>query len=239
MKKNKNYFIVVLFGLMSFMQLSCNKSISETKVQTKEEKIDSAAIEVKKAVKDFKDDGYKPEFFNEIECDSLYPNKKYIISINGNFEKVDENDLNSEFIFYQLKNNRKVEIYRDSVFIRFGGVEFKDFNNDNIKDILIQNESDVRSNLTYNLYLIDLGKDKLKKIKGFNEIKNPRFLSKYNLIDNYVMSGREWTSFYQIEGDSVKDFGYVIYQGEDENGNPYNYEDVYKRTLNKILKSKK
>ena len=52
--------IVVLFGLMSFMQLSCVKP----KTETKEEKIERNEKEVKKAVKNFGDDGYKPEFFN-------------------------------------------------------------------------------------------------------------------------------------------------------------------------------
>lgn len=223
--------IVVFFGLLSFMHLSCEKSKSVTEEQKKQRIED----EVKAAVKYPKSE-YNPEFFEEIECDSLYPNKNYKIVVKGNFEKLDNNEHNSEFILYQLRSNKDVEIFRDSIFIRFGGIEFKDFNNDNIKDVLIQNGSDVRSNLTYNLYLVDLKNDKLNKIKGFNEIKNPRYLAKYNIIDNEVMSGRIWTSFYQIKGDTVKDFGYVIYRGEDENGNLDTYDEDYKKTLNKIIK---
>ena len=105
--------------------------------------------------------------------------------------------------------------------------------------MLFKNISDLRSNWTYNLYLVDLKKDKLKKIKGFNEIKNPHYLPKYNIIDNEVMSGRIWTSFYQIKGDTIKNFRYEIYRGEDENRNPDTYEEDYKHTLNQILKNKK
>lgn len=230
--------IVVFFGLLSFMHLSCEKSKSETEI--KEEKIQQVIKEVKAAVKEGSGSTYTPGFFKEYdkECDSLYPNKKYKISIKGNFEKIDKNDHNSVFVFSQIKDGKTIEIFKDSIFIRYGGVEFKDFNNDNIEDILIQNDSDVRSNSTYNLYLVDLKKDKLKKIRGFNEIKNPHFLPKYNLIDNEVMSGRDWTSFYEIQGDTIKDFGYTLYWGEDENGN-VNTKDDYKKTINKILKSRK
>lgn len=221
---------------MSFMQLSCVKS----KTETKEEKIQQAIKEVKAAANKEQKSKYNADFFDEIECDSLYPNKKYKISLKGNFENVDKNDHNSEFILYQLKDNKKVEIFRDSIFIQYVNIiKFIDFNNDNVKDILIKNISDVRSNWTYNLYLVDLKNNKLKKVKGFNEIKNPRFLSKYNLIDNEVMSGRNWSSFYEIKGDTIKDFGYEIYRGEVENGNPDTYDEEYKKALNKILKRKK
>lgn len=218
------------------MQLSCMKS----KIETKEERIQQAIKEVKSAVNKGSKSKYNADFFNEIECDSLYPNKKYKISIKGNFENVDKDDHNSAFVFYQIKDGKKIEIFKDSIFIQLVDiVKFIDFNNDKVKDILIKNISDVRSNWTYNLYLVDLKNDKLKKIKGFNEIKNPRYLSKYNLIDNEVMSGRNWTSFYKIEGDTIKDFGYEIYRGEDENGNPDTYDEEYKKVLNKILKRKK
>jgi len=48
-------------------------------------------------------------------------------------------------------------------------------------------------------------------IKGFEEIKNPSYIPNHNLIDNYVNSGKNWTSFYKIQGDSIKDFDIVVY----------------------------
>jgi hypothetical protein len=115
-------------------------------------------------------------------------------------------------------------------------VRFSDFNGDNIKDILIQNISDVRSNPTYYLYLVDTTHDKLTKIRGFEEIKNPSYVSKYNLIDNYVLSGQTWTSFYKIQNDTIKDFDIVIYDDNLGNGN---YERDYNKAIKKILTAEK
>ena len=69
-------------------------------------------------------------------------------------------------------NGQYVPIFSDSIFNTVQEVGFTDFNNDGIKDILVQNISDVRSNWTYYLYLVDTAQNKLKKIKGFEEIKN-------------------------------------------------------------------
>src|SRR5690606_14133857 len=115
-------------------------------------------------------------------------------------------------------------IFVDSIFSIVAEVKFIDFNNDGIRYILIQNDSDVRSNWTYNLYLVDTLNNSIKKVKGFNQIKNPNFIAKYNLIDNEVMSGSNWTSFYQIQNDSILVFGYVIYPRIDEHGNDVDYD---------------
>ena len=80
--------------------------------------------------------------------------------------------------------------------------------------------------------LVDTTQNKLKKIKGFEEIKNPNYLPQYNLIDNYVMSGQIWTSFYKILGDSVKDFDIVIHDDQIDNGH---YVREYKKAINSIM----
>jgi len=175
-----------------------------------------------------------------ILCDSVYENKNYQITLRFFSEEksYDEGDKNTVFIFSKKENGKYKELMRDSIQSHFGRYEFEDFNGDKIKDILIQNISDVRSNWTYYLYLVDLKNDKLTKIKNFDKIKNPHYLPKYNLIDNEVMSGRNWTSFYQIQKDTVFDFGYVIYQGEDENGIYSDLNKEYPKTLSKVLKNK-
>jgi hypothetical protein len=170
----------------------------------------------------------------EVICDSIYKNKGYKITITRFFESqsYDEDDFNALFVFYKLRNGKYVEIYKDSILSQYEGIKFEDFNNDKIKDILIENISDVRSNLTYYLYLVDTTHDKLKKIKGFEEIKNPNYLPQYNLIDNYVMSGQIWTSFYKIKNGRIKDFGIEIIDDQSENGT---YERDYKKAIKKIL----
>jgi hypothetical protein len=176
----------------------------------------------------------------EINCDTVYPNKNYKIKLTQFDTTIGDYDTipNSVFVFYKEFNGQKLKLFSDSIHImsQYQNVKFSDFNGDNIKDILIQNISDVRSNPTYYLYLIDTTHDKLTKIRGFEEIKNPNYVSKYNLIDNYVLSGQTWTSFYKIQNDTIKDFDIVIYDDNSGNGN---YERDYNKAIRKILTMEK
>lgn len=173
----------------------------------------------------------------KINCDSIYSQKGYLVSLE--FDPKNEIILNVLFTFSNKINGKEKIIYQEKLHSQFQNVEFIDFNGDGIKDILVENISDVRSNLTYNLFIVDFKNQKLRKIEGFDEIKNPNYLAEYDLIDCMVMSGRNWTSFYKIEGHKVKDFGYVVEDGEDENGKDLEYDKNYKLTLAKILKSEK
>lgn len=177
----------------------------------------------------------------KINCDSIYNQKGYFVSLefDPKDESWDETQNNVVFTFSKKINGKEKIIHQEKLFSTFKRIEFIDFNADGIKDILVENTSDVRSNLTYNLFIVDFKNQKLRKIEGFNDIKNPNYLEKYNLIDCMVMSGRNWTSFYKIEGNKVKDFGYVIEDGEDENGKDLEYDKNYELTLAKILKSEK
>ena len=169
-----------------------------------------------------------------INCDTIYKNKHYSLELTSINSIQEEDNKTRAFIFRIIKllNSQTIEIYKDTIQSITQEVLFVDYNNDGIKDVLIQNTSDVRSNQTYNLFLVDIKKDKIKKVRGFNIIKNPNFLTKYNLIDNYVLSGREWTSFYKIQSDSIVDFGTVIYNTHSDDGL---YEADYKRAIEDVL----
>jgi len=173
------------------------------------------------------------EFF----CDSIYNDKGYKIILTKFDPKNDEENtkFNSIFELYKHENRQYNLIYSDSIFNTVLEVKFADYNYDNIKDILVQNYSDVRSNWTYYLYLLDSKNDKLIKIKGFENIKNPKFLTKYNLIDNYVNSGTNWTSFYEIRKDSVINYNIVVYDDLTENST---YKKDYLNAIKRILKDK-
>lgn len=123
----------------------------------------------------------------EILCDTVYPKKAYKIKLLA-FDPMNEDETipNTLFTISKLTNGKYLPIFSDSIFNRVQEVRFEDFNNDKVRDILVQNYSDVRSNWTYYLYLADTLQDKFQKIKGFEEIKNPNYLPQYNLIDNYV-----------------------------------------------------
>ncbi|QQQ29583.1 XAC2610-related protein [Chryseobacterium indoltheticum] len=222
--------IIVFLVLTSI--ISCHKHLETQKITST--KINTSAM-VKNDIP-----AQDSIFENEIICDSVYQNKNYkIVLRHFSREKgYDENDKNTVFIFSKKINGKYEELLRDSIESHVGAYEFQDFNGDKIKDILIQNISDIRSNWTYYLYLVDLKNDRLTKVKNFNQIKNPHYLPQNNLIDNEVMSGRNWTSFYQIKKDTVFDFGYVIYNGEDGNGNAVDFDKEYDKTLSKVLKNK-
>jgi hypothetical protein len=169
----------------------------------------------------------------EIVCDSVYKNKGFKLTlILFDTTNEDETIPNTIFNLSKLTNGQYLSIYSDSIFNKVQKIHFADYNNDNIKDILVQNFSDARSNWTYCLYLVDTALNKLKKIKGFEEIKNPNYLPQYNIIDCYVISGTNWTDFYKIKGDSIKDFDVVIYDNQAGSGN---YDRDYKKAINSIL----
>ena len=172
-------------------------------------------------------------YATEILCDTVYENKGYKITL-VRFNSTNKNETipNTLFTLSKLTNGQYIPIYSDSIFSESHGVTFEDFNNDKVTDILVRHTFDVRSNSHYYLYLIDTVQDKLKKIKGFEEIKNPNYLPQYDLIDNYVMSGQIWTSFYKIKGDTLRDYNIVIYDDQTEGGS---YDRDYKKAIKSIL----
>jgi hypothetical protein len=173
----------------------------------------------------------------EILCDTVYKNKDYKLTLTlFDTTNRDETIPNTLFTLSKLTDGHYFPIYSDSIFNKVQEIHFSDFNNDNLKDILVQNISEVRSNWTYYLYLVDTTQNKLKKIKGFEEIKNPDYLRQYNLIDNYVISGRNWTSFYKIQGDNIKDFDIVIYDNQIDDGS---YDRDFKKAIKTILAKEK
>jgi hypothetical protein len=173
----------------------------------------------------------------EIMCDTIYKNKGYKLTLTL-FDTTNEDETipNTLFTLSKLTNGQYLPIYSDTIFNKVQKIHFADFNNDNVKDILVQNFSDVKSNWTYYLYLVDTTQNKLKKIKGFEQIKNPSYLPKYNLIDNYVISGQIWTSFYKIRGDSIKEFDIVIYDNQKDDGS---YDRDYKKAIRTIMAKEK
>lgn len=111
-----------------------------------------------------------------IYCDSIYKSARYKLTlISDPSSNEDETLKNSIFRFEKVVNGKEIEVFSESLFSSAKDVKFEDFNNDKVRDILIQNISDVRSNWTYYLYLVDVKANKLKKVIGFQEIKNPRY----------------------------------------------------------------
>lgn len=180
-------------------------------------------------------------YTREILCDTIYPLKGYkLVYYHFSDEtSYDTGVYNTTITFLQFRNGAYKEFYKDSLQCFFEEIRFEDFNGDKVKDLLVENISDVRSNLTYYLYLIDTVQNTVKKIKDFEQIKNPQYLEKYDLIDNQVMSGRNWTGFYKIREDRAVDLGYTVHWTPDEHGLPKDPDKEYQRILSEILRKEK
>lgn len=171
----------------------------------------------------------------EVKCDSIYKDKKILIKLSTFDGKKDgfKEEKNSILIIEQNLKNKKSIILKDSIFSSVQKIEFSDFNNDNIKDILVQNTSDVRSNWTYYLYLYNVKTNSFKRVQGFEEIKNPKYNSKENIVESYVVSGQDRIGFYRIKNYKVLDLKTEI---TDDHGE--NFEKDYQNAIKK-LKAKK
>ncbi len=89
-------------------------------------------------------------------------------------------------------------IFVDSLYCKKPDIQFKDFNNDRVRDVLIFNMYDVRSNVMYYLYVVDQKSKRLIRVKGFEDVKNPELNPKENVITSFVVSGTDRYSFYRI-----------------------------------------
>ena len=170
-----------------------------------------------------------------VKCDSIYKGKGITIKLKK-FETEKQGyfgEKNSILTISQKLNGKNSVLIKDSIFSLLQEIKFQDYNNDKIKDILIQNISDVRSNWTYNLYLYNLKTNSFKKVKGFEEIKNPGYNSKYKIIESHVMSGRNWTGFYSIKNNKIYD-----YKIEITDDGSSKYEKEYQKAIKKILAKK-
>jgi hypothetical protein len=51
-------------------------------------------------------------------------------------------------------------------------------------------------------------------VKGFEEIKNPKYNSKENIVESYVVSAQNWVGFYKIKNNIAVDLKIEIDNGE-------------------------
>lgn len=198
----------LILTLLVLTLTNCNNNEQSLPIQTEKLNTSTNSLTIKENANSKK---------IEINCGSIYQNKGYKITLSlfdSNF--INENGSNSLFVLSKLSNGKYLPIFSDSILNEDQEIHFRDFNNDKVKDILIQNISDVRSNWTYYLYIVDTLNDQLKKIKGFEKIKNPEYIAAQNLVDNYVLSGRNWTNFYRIINDTIKDYDIIVYDDQND-----------------------
>jgi hypothetical protein len=170
-----------------------------------------------------------------VKCDSIYLNKNITIKLL-NFDDEEDGyvgDKNTILEIQQITKNKTRTLIKDSIFSKAQKIEFADFNNDRIKDVLVQNISDVRSNWSYNLYVYDPKETRFRKVTGFEKIKNPVYNSQHDIVESYIVSGNDWVCFYKIVDLKVYD-----YQIEIEDRHDDGFDIDYKNAMDKILRTK-
>ncbi|KPE51867.1 XAC2610-related protein [Chryseobacterium indologenes] len=162
----------------------------------------------------------------QIKTDSIYPKENIVVSLTAAKSFDDKTPYYSLTVY----KNKKT-ILKDQVYSKVGEIQFEDFNGDGIKDLLVQNISDVRSNWTYYLYLFDHKNKTFKKVMNFESVKNPVYNPKYKWVESYVVSGTNYLNLYKITGDKVKDLKYTI-----EDRESVNFEQEYKKAVKKLIR---
>lgn len=162
-----------------------------------------------------------------VDCDSIFNAKGYYAK-HIIFDSNNENETQNNSIFILGRDSN--EIIYDSIYSKVQDIQFIDFNNDGVKDILIQNTSDVRSNWTYYLYLSNLNSTRFNRVKGFSNIRNPKVISGMNIIESYVNSGTNYHEFLKIiNNESIYKYNILVYDNHDEES-----KNSYINAINKI-----
>ena len=154
------------------------------------------------------------------DLDKALVKEKFSITLSKSKKFIDD-ESNFHLTIYKDKK----PILEDEIFSKLGEIEFQDFNGDGIKDVLVQNISDARSNWTYYLYLYDKKNKTFKKVKNFETIKNPTFNSNFKTIESYVVSGKNYLKLYKIKNNNIENLDIII---DDDSTN---FDIEYKKAL--------
>ncbi len=162
--------------------------------------------------------------------DSSYKLSLHVFDTTNNY---DAERNNAVLTFAKQDRNQIRILFRDSMFCMYPDIDFKDFNNDKIKDILVFYYTGGRANPTYHLYSTDLKNHKLIRIKGFEELPNPDLDTVNNIITSIGLSGSNYCTFYRINSKNK-----LINLGHGYEDNP-NDSTQYERVVRQILKENK
>ena len=114
-------------------------------------------------------------------------------------EASDETQPNTVITLKYMGNYQDKILVRDSLFCMKPWIQFKDFNQDGIDDLLIFNTSSARSNWTHHLYIVDNKKKKIIHVKGFSKLLNPEIDVQSGIITSSGLYGNSIThSYYKI-----------------------------------------
>ncbi|RZL47696.1 MAG: hypothetical protein EOP00_11195 [Pedobacter sp.] len=125
----------------------------------------------------------------------------YVFAVQNCCEEFFEKGKTARIYFGIDRGQTDKIIWAEHVFIKIQNdfMEYKDFNGDGTMDILIFSETGGRGgNAFYYLYLVDAKNKKINCVQGFEDIVNPEYNKKHNVIIAYGLSGTNNYSIYKI-----------------------------------------
>ena len=116
------------------------------------------------------------------------------------FDPESEDPEEKSAVITLINKNGKV-LFADSLHMGRLDFWFEDYNGDGVKDLVLHRYMLAsRSNMTYNLYLVDNIRRTLQKVVGFEDVLNPTYEKKKNLIKSSCLYGKyQGWSYYRID----------------------------------------
>jgi hypothetical protein len=176
----------------------------------------------------------RTEIYNDSTI-TLFGDSSYKLTLQT-FDTANNYDAernNTVLILSKQDRNQIKVLFRDSLFCMYPDIDFQDYNNDKIKDVLVFYYTGARANPTYHLYLTNLKNHNLIRVKGFEELPNPALDTTNNIITSIALSGTNYYSFYRINTQNK-----LIDLGHRYEENP-NDSTQYEKAIRKILKKHK
>lgn len=166
---------------------------------------------------------------------NIFNDKTYFLTFKIIHGQQDADSHLGTLTLKHITNGKTKVLVTDTLDFFMPLLQLKDFNNDKIKDILILNTSSARSVWTHHLYLVDNANHKLIRVKDFEEINNPEYDSKTNIITSTSIYNKISYSFYRIGSDNkIIDLGHG-FEGDMTDADKVKYENAIK-SINKISK---
>lgn len=146
----------------------------------------------------------------------FYPfnDRSYVLAIDEGSTKASEERVCTVRFFHQ-KTGSQTTFWKEELAIQYGRETKKaDFNGDGAADFLILKGTGARgSNELYYLFLANPKVKTLTRVKGFEDLPNPSYHPKYQVIISYSFAGKNYYSVYRIAkgnqliqlGDSFED----------------------------------
>ena len=165
-----------------------------------------------------------------------FADSTYVFAIQNCAEEFIEKGKTARIYFGRDRGLTDKIIWAKNIYIQSNGagsIKYEDYNNDGIKDLLVFKETGARgSNEYYYLFLVNPKKHQLTMVQGFDDIVNPMYNKKHQIVVAYGMAGANYFSIYKIAKANKVD---KIGEGFEDDFN--SDEDVLDNKITQILKT--